>query len=62
MRRIFAVFVTAILGTAAVMAQAGAGTPQGAAAQGPGRGRGGPQVVSPQVNPDRTVTLRRPRG
>jgi enterochelin esterase-like enzyme len=58
MRRISAVFVTTILGTAAVMAQAGAGAPQGAAAQGQGRGRGGPQVVSPQVNPDRTVTLR----
>ena len=37
----------------------GQATPAGAPAQGRGRGGPqGPQVVSPQVNPDKTVTLR----
>jgi len=59
MRRISAVFMAAILTVTMALAQGGAGAAQGAP-QG-ARGRGGPQgpqVVSPQVNPDRTVTLR----
>jgi enterochelin esterase family protein len=53
-----AVFMAAILTTATAMAQGGAGAAPGAPQAGRGGGRGGPQVVSPQVNPDRTVTLR----
>ena len=61
MRRISAVFIAAILTVATAPAQGGAGAAQGAPQGGRRGGRGGPQgpqVVSPQVNPDRTVTLR----
>ena len=57
---LFAAFLTF---TAAAPAQQTPPAPQGGAAQG-GRGRGqtGPTVVSPQVNADRTVTLRQGTG
>jgi enterochelin esterase family protein len=60
MRRISTVFMAAILTVATAPAQGGAGAGQGVAQGGRGGGRGpqGPQVVSPQVNQDRTVTLR----
>ena len=62
MRRAFTVFVAALLWSATVLAQGGgggtAGAPGGQAGRGGGRGPQGPQVVSPQVNADRTVTVR----
>ena len=59
MQRILAGVMAVVLYAATAAAQAGA-APQ-APGGGQGRGRGGPQgpqVVSPQVNADRTVTLR----
>lgn len=61
MRRAFTVFMAALLWSATALAQAGGGTagaPGGQAGRGGGRGPQGPQVVSPQVNADRTVTVR----
>src|SRR5690348_12505692 len=44
------------------IAQAPAGPPQAAQTEGRGAGRGrggrGPMVVSPQINPDRSITFR----
>jgi enterochelin esterase-like enzyme len=49
----------ALISSASMLAQAGAGAPPpGQQAGRGGRGQQGPQVVSPQVNADRTVTLR----
>jgi len=49
----------ALISSASMFAQAGAGAaPPGQQAGRGGRGQQGPQVVSPQVNADRTVTLR----
>jgi enterochelin esterase-like enzyme len=61
MRRIFSVLLMSLLTVAGLSAQAPA--PAGGQAGAPGAGRGGgapqgPQVVSPQVNADRTVTVR----
>ncbi len=61
MRRALTVFMAALLWSATAFAQAGggaAGAPGGQAGRGGGRGPQGPQVVSPQVNADRTVTVR----
>ena len=62
MRRAFTMFVAAMLWGTMAFAQAGtAGAPGGATGQGGrggGRGPQGPQVVSPQVNADRSVTVR----
>jgi len=62
MRRAFTTFMIALVWSAAAFAQAPAGTAAPPAGQQGGRGGGrgpqGPQVVSPQVNADRTVTLR----
>jgi enterochelin esterase-like enzyme len=61
MRRALTVFMAALLWSATAFAQAGGGTagaPGGQAGRGAGRGPQGPQVVSPQVNADRTVTVR----
>jgi enterochelin esterase-like enzyme len=62
MRRAFTLFMAAFLCSATALAQAGAGTAApGQAGRGAGRGPQGPQgpqVVSPQVNADRTVTVR----
>ncbi len=60
MRRAFTMLMIAFVWSASSLAQVG-GTPQPADPQGGrggGRGPQGPQVVSPQVNADRTVTLR----
>jgi enterochelin esterase-like enzyme len=62
MRRALTVFMVALLSSATALAQGGgggtAGAPGGQAGRGGGRGPQGPQVVSPQVNADRTVTVR----
>jgi enterochelin esterase-like enzyme len=62
MRRAFTLLMIASVWCAAVFAQAPAGTPTPPVGQQGGRGGGrgpqGPLVVSPQVNSDRTVTLR----
>jgi len=59
MRRAFTVFMAALLWSATALAQGGtAGAPGGQAGRGAGRGPQGPQVVSPQVNADRSVTVR----
>ena len=61
MRQAFTMFMAALLWSATTFAQAGGGTagaPGGQAGRGGGRGPQGPQVVSPQVNADRTVTVR----
>src|SRR5262245_39038939 len=61
MRRAFSIFMAALLWSATPFGQAGAQAPAGPAGQagrGGGRGPQGPQVVSPEVNADRTVTLR----
>jgi enterochelin esterase-like enzyme len=62
MRRAFTMLMMALVSCAVPLAQAPAGAPVQPAGQQSGRGgaRGpqGPQVVSPQVNGDRTVTLR----
>ena len=62
MRRAFTMFMAALLWSATAFAQGGgagtAGAPGGQAGRGGGRGPQGPQVVSPQVNADRTVTVR----
>ncbi len=60
MRRVWSGFMTAIVCAAAVFAHASAAQApvQGPAGRGGGRGPQGPQVVSPQVNADRTVTVR----
>jgi enterochelin esterase-like enzyme len=59
MRRAFTMLTIVLVWSASSLAQVG-GTPQAAGLQGGRGGRGpqGPQVVSPQVNADRTVTLR----
>lgn len=60
MRRIFSVLLMGLFTVAGLSAQAPA--PAAGQAGAPGAGRGGapqgPQIVSPQVNADRTVTLR----
>jgi enterochelin esterase-like enzyme len=63
MRRTSLLLATAICGSAALFAQGAptappGGAPAGQAGRGGGRGPQGPQVVSPQVNADRTVVLR----
>jgi len=61
MRRAFSIFMAALLCSATMFGQAGGQAPAGPAGQagrGGGRGPQGPQVVSPEVNADRTVTLR----
>ncbi len=61
MRRAFSILMAALLWSATTLGQAGGGAPAapaGQAGRGGGRGPQGPQVVSPQVNADRTVTLR----
>jgi enterochelin esterase-like enzyme len=63
MRRAFTLFMAAFLCSATAGAQGGAGTAAAPGQAGRGAGRGpqgpqGPQVVSPQVNADRTVTVR----
>ena len=61
MRRALSIFMTALLWGATTFGQAGGQAPAGPAGQagrGGGRGPQGPQVVSPEVNADRTVTLR----
>lgn len=61
MRRAFTMFIAVLLWSATALAQGGGGTagaPGGQAGRGAGRGPQGPQVVSPQVNADRTVTVR----
>jgi enterochelin esterase-like enzyme len=62
MRRAFTMLMIALVWSALGFAQAGGGTPPAAGQQPGGRGGGrgpqGPQVVSPQVNADRTVTVR----
>src|SRR4051794_24270202 len=60
MRRTWCLIAAAVMCGVTAMAQGGAAAPQGAAAPG-AQGRGGPQgpqVVSPQVQADRTVTVR----
>jgi enterochelin esterase-like enzyme len=59
MRRAFTMLTIVLVWSASSLAQVG-GTPLAAGLQGGRGGRGpqGPQVVSPQVNADRTVTLR----
>jgi enterochelin esterase family protein len=59
MRRTSLVLAATICCSVAVFAQAPqGGAATGQAGRGGGRGPQGPQVVSPQVNPDRTVVLR----
>ena len=61
MRRALTMFVAALFWSAIASAQGGGGTagaPGGQGGRGAARGPQGPQVVSPQVNADRTVTLR----
>jgi enterochelin esterase-like enzyme len=62
MRRAFTILIAALLCSGTALAQGGgggtAGAPGGQGGRGGGRGPQGPQVVSPQVNTDRTVTLR----
>jgi len=61
MRRALSIFMAALLCSATMFGQAGGQAPAGPAGQagrGGGRGPQGPQVVSPEVNADRTVTLR----
>jgi enterochelin esterase-like enzyme len=62
MRRAFTILIAALLCSGTALAQGGgggtAGAPGGQGGRGGGRGPQGPQVVSPQVNADRTVTLR----
>jgi enterochelin esterase-like enzyme len=60
MRRAFTMFMIALVWSAFPFAQAGGGTAPPAGQQGGRGGRGpqGPQVVSPQVNADRSVTVR----
>jgi enterochelin esterase-like enzyme len=54
MKKLIALAIPAVL-ACTVFAQEGG---RGAAQAGPGRGAGAPAVVSPEVHPDRTVTLR----
>ena len=62
MRRALTMFIAALLWSATALAQGGgagtAGAPGGQGGRGAGRGPQGPQVVSPQVNADRSVTVR----
>ena len=60
MRRAFLMLMIALVWSASGFAQVGGITPPAGQQGGRGGGRGpqGPQVVSPQVNADRTVTLR----
>jgi hypothetical protein len=58
MRRMCVLVVTAVVCGASVIAQGGAGAGPAAQAGRGGRGAQGPQVVSPQVNADRSVTVR----
>ena len=61
MRRALTMFTIALVWSASTFAQVGGGTAPPAGQQGGrggGRGPQGPQVVSPQVNSDRTVTVR----
>lgn len=61
MRRAFTMLMIALVWSGSGFAQAGAGAGAPAGQQGgrgAGRGPQGPQVVSPQVNADRTVTVR----
>jgi enterochelin esterase-like enzyme len=63
MRRIFSVLLMSLLAVAVAGLSAQAPAPAAGQAGAPGAGRGGgapqgPQVVSPQVNADRTVTVR----
>src|SRR6476469_6542652 len=59
MRRAVTMFIAALLWSATALAQGGgagtAGAPGGQGGRGAGRGPQGPQVVSPQVNSDRSV-------
>ena len=61
MKRVALSFVIAVTAAAVGSAQAPATPPAGQAApagQGRGGGRGGPPIVSPEVHPDKTVTIR----
>lgn len=58
MRRISSVLLIGLLAATGLAAQAPAGGQAGAPGQGRGGGPQTPQVVSPQVNDDRTITLR----
>jgi enterochelin esterase-like enzyme len=60
MRRAYSILMAALLYSATTFGQAGGQAPAGPPGQAGRGGRGpqGPQVVSPEVNADRTVTLR----
>jgi len=58
LRRMSGFLTVAALSAAIVFAQAPAGAPRGGSGRGGGGGGRGPALVSPQVNADKTITLR----